>query len=156
MELLMLSALIFAVGMIWFVINLIIGIFRLFTMEKENCVRCGKPFRCFALSIKPLCKKCKREYKKALIAEIKKQSATARCGKCDGTGKIKEYKCAKCNGKGFTKRDESNIFQSAEGALKDNPMWKDFFETSATQKPSHVQTTFVEKMFANNPERIKQ
>lgn len=155
MELLMLSTLIFAVGVVWFIISLVICVFRLLTISKENCIHCGKPFRCFSVYIKPLCKKCRREYKKALCAEIRKQPKTTKCTKCNGTGKIKKYKCTKCNGKGLVYRDKDNILQSAQEIIKNNVLWKDFFEVSTQQSPTHLQTTFIEELFTNNPTKEK-
>lgn len=157
MELIILSLAIFFFGIVWAIICFLYHFIMFLREPKENCVRCGKPFRCFVNSIRPLCGKCKKAYKKAFKAEINRQPTTTKCSKCSGVGKIQEYKCTRCNGKGTNPRDEYNIFQSAEAVLKESTLWKNFFEPETKDASSVSQTHFIEKLFSDTkPDNASQ
>ena len=78
---------------------------------KDNCKHCGRPvaepwlIRLFYTT--PLCPKCYDTWEREWERKNPSTTRTARCSKCDGTGRINGWQCQACGGEGEWQVKES-------------------------------------------------
>lgn len=125
MELILISIGILVIGLVWIILTFLLALIDLIKQPKENCRRCGKPFKRI-IGYTQFCRRCHKDYLKAVEISACTQEQVVSCNYCKSTGRIKKYKCVICMGTGFIAKDENAIMFLAKKSLTTNPDWMEF------------------------------